>query len=613
MSSGENSLEIIKKLRKKHEILRDDAHFWMFLFSCLTHKTSNLDFFDRFLVKSPISDLINEVDHKKIQNIKCENKFFSLDETDTNRFLTPFHLSLLNYPKSTLKKTGQFYTPQYISDYIARTTLSLFFQETEKCSINDILIADIASGSGNLLLSFLNSLSKLVQSDFPRKPFDFHRFVSSNLFAFDIDPMALSICKLRILFFLDTISSSNQLPKLDENFQLGNSLLDYELSHSSDIDYFAQPINLINKRDSPLNFHLIISNPPYMCYGLRNAQNFRDEYKIFLRDRYLSSEYKLSLYPIFIERALELLKENGILGIITPDSFLLGRYYSKIRSYILKHSLIQEITMLGFEPFKTTTVGRPTLSFLKKQTNAYPVDPNLAFVASWFENLNDFLKQFYKTHTNFQSDFQETEHNRFFLFFSDKDRNIVKDWNKKSEIQLEDIATIHTGIRSKIGQKNIITDKKLGASWDRGIISSSQVKPFCVEYRNHWLNINPSNLWSGGYNKDIIKNPKIFIRQTGFNIVTAVDEDGYYHLNNVHSLSLKTDEINIYALSTILNSADFNDIYQILSNEKNRALAQVDIDFLSKISLPIFNQKKKKKLEEFYLKQSFICNQTKQS
>ncbi|MCG3223783.1 MAG: N-6 DNA methylase, partial [Candidatus Heimdallarchaeota archaeon] len=368
----------------------------------------------------------------------------------------------MNFPRSSLKKKGQFYTPQYISDYIARKTLSFFFQETEKCSINDILIADIASGSGNLLLSFLSNLSKLVQSDFPGKLFDFHKFASSNLFAFDIDPIALSICKLRIFFFLCTISSSNQLPKLDKNFQLGNTLLDYGLGHSSDIDYFAQPIDLINKKGSPLNFHLVISNPPYMCYGLRNAQNFRDEYKIFLRDRYLSSEYKLSLYPIFIERALELLKENGILGIITPDSFLLGRYYSKIRSYILKHSLIQEITMLGFEPFKTTTVGRPTLSFLKKQTNAYPEDPNLAFIASWFENLNDFLKQFKKAHTNFQSDFQDTEHNRFFLFFSDKDRNIVKDWNKKSEIQLEDIATIHTGIRSKIGQKNIISDKKLG-------------------------------------------------------------------------------------------------------------------------------------------------------
>jgi len=574
--------------------------------------TDNYDYFSSVFYASSLNKLSLDFSDGSELDFEIDVQF-SLDEELSSTHITPFHLSFIDYSQEVLKSKGQFYTPIYIAKFIAETSLSYFLTDHTIEELSQNSIADIACGTGNLLIPYLYALKGLFFKESNLVENDLLKVISSNLFGFDLDPIALCICKLRILFFCCTISSSNQLPKLDKNFQLGNSLLDYELSHSSDIDYFAQPIDLINKRDSPLNFNLVISNPPYMCYGLRNAQNFRDEYKIFLRDRYLSSEYKLSLYPIFIERALELLKENGILGIITPDSFLLGRYYSKIRSYILKHSIIKEITMLGFEPFKTATVGRPTISFLKKKTSTDPINPNLAFVASWFENTNDFLKQSKRSYTNFQSDFYDYEHNRFFLFFSEKDINIVKEWNKKSEIQLEDISTIQTGIRSKIGQKNIITDKKLGVSWAQGIISSSQVKPFCVDYRDHWININPSNLWAGGFNRDIINNPKIFIRQTGFNIITAVDENGYYHLNNVHSLSLKTDEINIYALSTILNSTDFNEIYQILSIEKNRSLAQVDIDFLLKINLPIFNQTATKKLEEFYLKQSSNCNQAKQN
>ncbi len=574
--------------------------------------TDNFDYFSSVFYASSLNRLSLDFSDGSELDFEIDVQF-SLDEELSSTHITPFHLSFIDYSQEVLKSKGQFYTPIYIAKFIAETSLSYFLTDHTIEELSQSSIADIACGTGNLLIPYLYALKDLFFQESNLVENDLLNVISSNLFGFDLDPIALCICKLRILFFYCTISSSNHLPKLDKNFQLGNSLLDYELSHSSNIDYFAQPIDLINKRDSPLNFNLILSNPPYMCYGLRNAQNFHDEYKTFLRDRYSSSEYKLSLYPIFIERALELLQENGLLGIITPDSFLLGRYYSKIRSYILKHSIIQEISMLGFEPFKTATVGIPTISFLKKKTIINPLDPNLAFVASWFENMNDFLKQSKKFLSNFQSDFQYNDHHRFFLFFSEKDKNTVKEWNKKSEIRLEDIATIHTGIRSKIGQKNIIAVKKLGISWAKGITSSSQVKPFCVDYRDHWININPSNLWSGGYNKDIIKNPKIFIRQTGFNVITAVDVDGYYHLNNVHSLSLKTDELNIYALSTILNSSDFNEIYQILSIEKSRALAQVDIDFLLKIKLPIINQTATKKLEEFYLKQNSSCNQTKQN
>ncbi|GAI75215.1 unnamed protein product, partial [marine sediment metagenome] len=83
-------------------------------------------------------------------------------------------------------------------------------------------------------------------------------------------------------------------------------------------------------------------------------------------------------------------------------------------------------------------------------------------------------------------------------------------------------------------------------------------------------------------------------------IITSIDTNGYYHLNNVHSLKLRDDSFNIYALSSILNSKDFNKLYHIKSMEKGRAFAQIDIDFLLTMPLPDFSEQDAGILQEFY-------------
>ena len=138
------------------------------------------------------------------------------------------------------------------------------------------------------------------------------------------------------------------------------------------------------------------------------------------------------------------------------------------------------------------------------------------------------------------------------------------------------------------------------------------MKPFFLNYQEDWINIDPSILWSGGFDKKIIENPKILIRQTGYQIVTCVDKEGYYHLNNCHSLSPKDKKLNLFALSVVLNSKEFTEVYQILSMEKGRALAQIDIEFLLKIKIPLLSTTQEKKLENFYFKQSEKVRNTKE-
>ncbi|MCG3256896.1 MAG: hypothetical protein KAU62_12450, partial [Candidatus Heimdallarchaeota archaeon] len=69
-------------------------------------------------------------------------------------------------------------------------------------------------------------------------------------------------------------------------------------------------------------------------------------------------------------------------------------------------------------------------------------------------------------------------------------------------------------------------------------------------------------------------------------------------------VSPKNEQTNLFALAVILNSPEFNRVYSILSMEKGRSLAQIDIDFLLKIPIPKLSTKEEKRLEEFYFKQN---------
>ncbi|MHA1222570.1 MAG: hypothetical protein ACTSP3_04805, partial [Candidatus Heimdallarchaeaceae archaeon] len=199
-----------------------------------------------------------------------------------------------------------------------------------------------------------------------------------------------------------------------------------------------------------------------------------------------------------------LLKEGGVLGIITPDSYLLGRYYSKIRSYILQNAQICDISLLEFEPFSKAVLGRTLISFFRK-SKKYPQTLHKAiFLAKRYSTLKEFRESSPDVLKNNQRLFYSSPRNRFFLFFSKEEKQFVENWEKKAQIKLKELVSIHTGVRSKIGQKNIIAKNRKGKAWKKGIISSSQVQPFYLDYQGHWLNIDKTKLWSGGFNKEML-------------------------------------------------------------------------------------------------------------
>jgi hypothetical protein len=331
--------------------------------------------------------------------------------------------------------------------------------------------------------------------------------------------------------------------------------------------YFAE----IFQRDNP-GFDIVIANPPYVSYGLRNVGKLSKEDKQVIRRTFPNSaEYKISLYALFMDKSINLSRVNGVQSLIVPDSFLLGRYFSKIRNYILNNNRIDSILLFTNKVFDAT-VGFSVVYVFQKGSRK-----NNKFFCSLIENESDLINK--RGYCYSQSYFTNTPYNRFRLFFNEKTMKLVKHIEGDSEI-LGNYLTGHTGVRSLIGQKKIISKNCNGPTWKKGLISGSQIGRYWLKYEGDYLNIDPNLLNKGGWDPNVILNKKIMVRQTGDQIYATIDQEKYYHLNNIHSFNKKNDHLALEYILAILNSSMLNTYYQLITLEKGRTMAQTDIETL---------------------------------
>lgn len=344
-------------------------------------------------------------------------------------------------------------------------------------------------------------------------------------------------------------------------------------------------------------FDVVVGNPPWVSFGLRGVSRVAKEMNNYLRDVYPhSAEYKLGVYAIFMNRAIDRLSDGGIFGFIVPDSFLLGRYFSKIRRHILDTTKIKEILLFLEDFWPHGTVGRSVIILLQKESDE-EIRRNNEVTVRLCPTLEDLSEEKFKTYLYKQDYFENILHNRFRLFFDWGSKRFV-DKREEGAITLNKKVSIHTGVRSKIGQKNIYSREKKGDTWKRGLISGSEIGRYSLEYDGHFINIEPKLLWGGGWDLDVVLKDKIIMRQTGDSIYATYDDNKYYHLNNCHSIVLTDESYNLKYILSLLNSKLMNHYYHLISLELGRMMAQTDIETIEQLPIAPATPEQQKPLIE---------------
>ncbi len=345
---------------------------------------------------------------------------------------------------------------------------------------------------------------------------------------------------------------------------------------------FGQKID----RKENSGFDCVIGNPPYVSFGLGRTETLDKRTEDFYRSIYKSAEYKISIYALFIECGIRFANIDGYVSYITPDSFLVGRYFSKIRDYLLNNTKIKTFIVFNNDFWESGDVGFPTIFVVQRLLSRnIPADWEFKHTRCDSPELLSLNKINYAKQK--QIDVLNSFRSRFSLFQSSDMESLLQKICSTTVV-IDSLLSLHHGVRSKIGRDKIISPTKEGNFWKKAIIFSSEINRFSICPEENFIHIDPKLLFSGGWNSKHIERAKILIRRTSDTIISVVDKDHYYHTNAlIYGIPTKEGEdYSLYFSICILNSSLIEWVYRSITMKSGRTLPQVEIDTINKLPIP---------------------------
>ncbi len=417
---------------------------------------------------------------------------------------------------------------------------------------------------------------------------------------------------------------------LGSQIQAGNSLL-IEPSSFSPGFLWERRFPKIYRRERP-GFDLVLGNPPWVSYGLRDRTPAPEEERTYYERLYpAGTQYKLTLYPLFMELALRLCRAGGTHGFLVPDSLLTGHHFSRIRRLLLSESDLVELTLIEAGVWPGVTVGHTVLYAVKKKQEGVAAPPtvrNRVLDASLSELRRPPAPRAARNSAGpgTAPGIAGTAGGRSvwvpavqyspagpapLRIYRDESEMAFLSRIQTSPFRIRDVAWSYSGLIARHGQKSIqaeapagrfrITgsrgeevyrDENAGSRWHRSLLSGGEITPFRVNWRGGLVYVpegreSLGKVYKSGFDLARYDRPKIFLRQTGDSLIAAVDRTGLYCLNNLHLLgSRERTGIPPLVLAGVLMSGPVQRAYRISTLERARPLAQVDLTAVEALPYP---------------------------
>ncbi|ACZ12517.1 Eco57I restriction-modification methylase domain-containing protein [Sulfurospirillum deleyianum] len=323
---------------------------------------------DEFLDSLKIDDVCLDANAQKLSNydfvsdisVNILGHIFEQSLSDLEELNASINDLAFDKKNSKRKKDGVFYTPEYITRYIVENTLGKLCEEQKEALhvksveapknskkptkeealtkenlerykewLLHVKILDPACGSGAFLNQALEYLIKehkelqeklAIMGDITAYYEIEASILENNLYGVDINEDAVEIARLSL--WLRTAQKGRALANLSDKIKCANSLLEMPFEENS--------------------FDVVIGNPPYV------RQEAIDN---IIKEQYMQKFQNVAtstadLYVYFYELSINLLKENGILGFITPNKWMERKYGVNLRKY-LKPYAIQKLVNFG--------------------------------------------------------------------------------------------------------------------------------------------------------------------------------------------------------------------------------------------------------------------------
>lgn len=240
------------------------------------------------------------------------------------------------------KGLGQFFTPRPVVDMMVNIV---------EPSIDDIFL-DPACGTGGFLIRVYNEIAKKIECLTNSELYSMHKtkeeiketIKTNNFFGIDAEPRAAKTAKMNMIMWGD-----------GENVYRGNGLGDYA-KNGEKYPFGNNDISLI------------LANPPFGA--TEKEENILKKYDLFMESKITKTEC------LFVEKALNCLRDCGKLAIVLPDSILGSNSMKPVRDMIKEKTNIKAIISLPPHTFSISGVQtiNSSVVYLEKKSKTQKIE-----------------------------------------------------------------------------------------------------------------------------------------------------------------------------------------------------------------------------------------------
>lgn len=215
------------------------------------------------------------------------------------------------------KAAGSYYTP---TDVVRKLINDVISDMCSRRSVGDKSFLDPCCGTGNFLIQLPDDIDL------------------SNIYACDIDELSVQLARFNLA--LDRLAGricdneDEAIRTIYEHVEHRDFLKVYG-SHTGDDSCDAATSS------DDFRYDVIIGNPPW-------GYTFDRETRAVLRKTYITAAGRgVESYDVFVERALRMLSDDGILAFVLPEALLDVRNHSNVRTVIAGTANVSRVSFLG--------------------------------------------------------------------------------------------------------------------------------------------------------------------------------------------------------------------------------------------------------------------------
>ncbi|MCL2132653.1 MAG: Eco57I restriction-modification methylase domain-containing protein, partial [Lentimicrobiaceae bacterium] len=349
--------------------------------------------------------------------------------------------------------------------------------------------------------------------------------LENNLYGVDINEESVEIAKLAL--WLRTAKPHRKLNSLNDNIKCGNSLIDdVGVAGEKAFDWKKEFPQVFERG----GFDVVIGNPPYvLCQPSNTPDNILNYYKQFD-----VASYKIDLFHLFFEQGIKLLKQNGKLGYITPNTYLTNKYIKLLRKFILNSTTIDYLVQHEDNVFADASVDVATIILSKQKKTGNSIilqkNKNSSFETIGTKEQNEWnsdIDYVFNMNADFKADFSDC-------------------------VALNEICNTYFGIQA-FDRKSSISETKKDEQYLE-IIDGGDIFSFSYSIPNKYFNYTERNIKSGG-DWNVYKQERLVVRQIGQIPIVGMCKKNVLASNTLYSIYPKIEDYELKYILCLLNSS----------------------------------------------------------